>query len=166
MSPPPAAEASAQAQHDPEDVVNASGTAGEVEDTVAEGAEPTQKRGRGRPKGSKNKKSATTPEVDAAAAADVPRKKRGRPPKVCVNLLTPFAGVPRAHPALSTQEKKDDGDGEPPAKRKRGRPPKVKPEADTEGAEGGEPSEKKKRGRPPKPTTDTTDAADAADAAE
>ncbi|KAF8189098.1 hypothetical protein K438DRAFT_1832929 [Mycena galopus ATCC 62051] len=70
------------------------------------------KRGRGRPKGSKNKRAAP----GAAEASLAPPRKRGRPPK----------------------EKKDDddkdmeddgdadGDDEPPIKRKRGRPPKTR----------------------------------------
>ncbi|KAF9005567.1 hypothetical protein BDQ17DRAFT_1325089 [Cyathus striatus] len=89
-----------------------------------------QKRGRGRPKGSKNKKSA-----DGATSNDAPTqpaRKRGRPPK----------------------EKKDDSGEEPAPKRPRGRPRKnPKPEAATgEGGDGAE-TPKRKRGRPKKTTT-------------
>jgi len=105
---------------------------------VHKDAQPA-KRGRGRPKGSKNKKSgaATT---TAGPSEGVPvKKKRGRPPK----------------------EKKQDDSGaeEPPAKRKRGRPrkdqraqevtaPAMAAPATADGL--GETSTKKKRGRPPK----------------
>lgn len=89
------------------------------------------KRGRGRPKGSKNKKAgASSSAPDSPTTPSVPRK-RGRPPK----------------------EKKEDTGEEPPPKRPRGRPPKTpKPAADEAAASGeaGESSTKKKRGRPPK----------------
>ncbi|CAA7271784.1 unnamed protein product [Cyclocybe aegerita] len=92
------------------------------------------KRGRGRPKGSKNKKAGTSSAADSPTTPTVPRK-RGRPPK----------------------EKKEEPEGEPTPKRPRGRPPKnPKPAPPAEGAatttEGGE-APKKKRGRPPKKTT-------------
>ncbi|KAI0006084.1 hypothetical protein BJV74DRAFT_802082 [Russula compacta] len=102
------------------------------------GLAPTPgKRSRGRPKGSKNKKSAagvaaTTSEVAPAAGE---KRKRGRPPKP---KNVPEEGV----------------SGEPPAKRKRGRPPKnPKPssphdEGDEEGTS--DSPAKRKRGRPPK----------------
>lgn len=136
---------------------------------AAETGEAPVKRGRGRPKGSKNKKGLG----DAAAPApDTPKKKRGRPPKV-----GRFLNYPPAHhrphdlayqsilfPTL--QEKKPEEDGEPAPKKKRGRPPKnPKPEVEVEagatsggegGGEGGESSEKKKRGRPPKSAGSTT----------
>jgi len=51
---------------------------------AAESSAAPVKRGRGRPKGSKNKKGA--PSVgDASTSAEVPKKKRGRPPKVMYN---------------------------------------------------------------------------------
>ncbi|VDB82802.1 unnamed protein product [Peniophora sp. CBMAI 1063] len=97
------------------------------------------KRPRGRPKGSKNKKTLEKEAAQAAAiasgdpaaiaaaeqATSAP-KKRGRPPKV----------------------KTDDG--EPAPKKKRGRPPKTKPEDAEEGGDEAAEPEKKKRGRPPK----------------
>ncbi|KAF8997766.1 hypothetical protein BDQ17DRAFT_1329222 [Cyathus striatus] len=83
-----------------------------------------QKRGRGRPKGSKNKKSVDTIDVK-------PARKRGRPPK----------------------EKTDDTREELLVKRPRGRPRKnPKPEAET--AEGGDKETQKKRGRKPKKKTE------------
>ncbi|KAG6818189.1 hypothetical protein H0H87_000094 [Tephrocybe sp. NHM501043] len=95
------------------------------------------KRGRGRPKGSKNKRPGSIPAAAAGSStAAVTPRKRGRPPK----------------------EKKPDDEGEPPAKRKRGRPPKnPKPDAgDSAGGDGDapDPSAKKKRGRPSKKATD------------
>ncbi|KAG5653966.1 hypothetical protein H0H81_008834 [Sphagnurus paluster] len=96
------------------------------------------KRGRGRPKGSKNKRPGAAPAVPAAgsSSAATPRK-RGRPPK---------------------EKRDDDGETEPPVKRKRGRPPKnPKPEVADGGATSGhapEPAVKKKRGRPSKKTSE------------
>ncbi|KAH6918673.1 hypothetical protein BKA70DRAFT_1247888 [Coprinopsis sp. MPI-PUGE-AT-0042] len=90
------------------------------------------KRGRGRPKGSKNKKGAAANAEPAAPA--IPRK-RGRPPK----------------------EKKDDE--EPRPKRPRGRPPKnPRPEGSstTVGASASGDAPKRKRGRPPKNPPATT----------
>ncbi|KAJ7227445.1 hypothetical protein GGX14DRAFT_419606 [Mycena pura] len=85
------------------------------------------KRGRGRPKGSKNKKSPSHP---ATTGTTLTVRGRGRPPK----------------------EKKDDesmvqsiGEDNPVAKRKRGRPP-IAPIMTHEE----EPSPKRKRGRSPK----------------
>jgi len=135
------------AENKPQDELEENGQApGAEAEGAAESSAAPLKRGRGRPKGSKNKKGA--PSVgDASTSAEVPKKKRGRPPK---EKKLEEAGT----------------DGEPAPKRKRGRPPKNPkpenskpenpPEADggvTSGGEGGEPSEKKKRGRPPKAAT-------------
>ncbi|KAF5358279.1 hypothetical protein D9756_001649 [Leucocoprinus leucothites] len=95
---------------------------------------PPAKRGRGRPKGSKNKKSAANASSATTTTPAVPRK-RGRPPK------------PKA-----------EQDGEPAPKRPRGRPPKNPKPSVTEGGEGtsasgeaaAEPSTKRKPGRPKK----------------
>ncbi|KAH9484226.1 hypothetical protein JR316_0003706 [Psilocybe cubensis] len=92
----------------------------------------TVKRGRGRPKGSKNKKSGASSAGPESPTTPTVQRKRGRPPK----------------------EKKEDAGEEPPPKRPRGRPPKnPKPasgEATTSAAEAGDSSGKKKRGRPSK----------------
>ncbi|KAF8163219.1 hypothetical protein B0H34DRAFT_672269 [Crassisporium funariophilum] len=101
----------------------------------ANGTSPTTpaKRGRGRPKGSKNKKAAST-SAAGSPTTPVAGRKRGRPPK----------------------EKKEDSGEEPPPKRPRGRPPKNPKPIPAEGgtsAEAGESSVKKKRGRPPKKST-------------
>jgi high mobility group AT-hook protein 2 len=111
---------------------------------------PPQKRGRGRPKGSKNKKG--TAALAAPAVPTVPRK-RGRPPKVRASGLSHCClhHNCRSDPRSVHQEKKDTGE-EPPPKRPRGRPPKnPKPPAgtSTEGADS-TPPVKRKRGRPPK----------------
>ncbi|KAH9063382.1 hypothetical protein EDB87DRAFT_1603334 [Lactarius vividus] len=102
------------------------------------GAPPSPvKRGRGRPKGSKNKKSVAGASVPAPEASPPTgeKRKRGRPPK-----------------PKNPQE--DTSTGEPPAKRKRGRPPKnPKPASTQEDAGEGGTSDlpvKRKRGRPPK----------------
>jgi len=137
MSPSPPQDAAAEGKALDELEENGQAVVGEAEGGAAETSETPVKRGRGRPKGSKNKKGSA---LAGDAAADAPKKKRGRPPK----------------------EKKPDEvgtDGEPAPKRKRGRPPKnPKPEGDagaTSGGEGGESSEKKKRGRPPKSAAST-----------
>ncbi|KAG5353989.1 hypothetical protein E4T56_gene12290 [Termitomyces sp. T112] len=110
-------------------------TGGDTEGDVGMKDAPA-KRGRGRPKGSKNKRPGSTPAASAGTA--VTPRKRGRPPK----------------------EKKpdDEADTEPPTKRKRGRPPKnLKPESGDGAEASGEatdPSAKKKRGRPSKKATD------------
>ncbi|KAH9842649.1 uncharacterized protein C8Q71DRAFT_733763 [Rhodofomes roseus] len=110
----------------------------------AESAQPA-KRGRGRPRGSKNKKTIAAEAARAAGSSTAggssdPPVKRPR-------------GRPRKRPA------EDEAPSEPKPKRKRGRPPKNKPAeapAEAEGDEGepeaAAPSEppKKKRGRPPK----------------
>ncbi|KAF8478627.1 hypothetical protein DFH94DRAFT_751101 [Russula ochroleuca] len=96
------------------------------------------KRGRGRPKGSKNKKNAagTAASTSEVAPAAGEKRKRGRPPK------------PKNVP-------EEGASGEPPAKRKRGRPPKnpkptSPPHEDVgEGGTSDSPT-KRKRGRPPK----------------
>jgi len=138
MSPSPPQEAAAESKAQDELEENGQAVVGDAEAGAAETSGAPVKRGRGRPKGSKNKKGTTL--AGDASAPDAPKKKRGRPPK----------------------EKKPEEvgtDGEPAPKRKRGRPPKnPKPEGEagaTSGGEGGEPSEKKKRGRPPKSTTST-----------
>ena len=55
------------------------------------------KRGRGRPKGSKNKKSGTL--TADAAGEETPKRKRGRPPKVRIILISssPPSRVPPSH---------------------------------------------------------------------
>ncbi|KAF9483908.1 hypothetical protein BDN70DRAFT_928879 [Pholiota conissans] len=104
-----------------------------ADDAEAGASTTPAKRGRGRPKGSKNKKGASAT-VASPESPTAPTRKRGRPPK----------------------EKKEDAGEEPAPKRPRGRPPKVKPapapeEATTSAAaDAGETSTKKKRGRPPK----------------
>ncbi|KAG8217827.1 hypothetical protein J3R82DRAFT_5992 [Butyriboletus roseoflavus] len=107
--------------------------------TTPKDAQPA-KRGRGRPKGSKNKKSGAVSATTAPSDGTPVRKKRGRPPK---------------------EKKPDDSGEEPPAKRRRGRPrkeqkpeeaPTVATSAATTGEGLGETSVKKKRGRPPKKT--------------
>ncbi|KAF9532262.1 hypothetical protein CPB83DRAFT_847540 [Crepidotus variabilis] len=115
--------------HSVDELAEANNTADDGE--PGSSSAPPAKRGRGRPKGSKNKKTLAAG-VDTTSAPTVP-KKRGRPPK----------------------EKKADDD-EPVAKRPRGRPPKNPRPSTGEAAasgEGGEPAPKKKRGRPPKKTT-------------
>lgn len=95
---------------------------------------PPVKRGRGRPKGSKNKKSTSSVTGTSPSTPAVPRK-RGRPPKP-----------------------KTEQEGEPAPKRPRGRPPKNPKPLVPEGGEGentsgeaaGEPSAKRKPGRPKK----------------
>ncbi|KAI0273689.1 hypothetical protein BC834DRAFT_966177 [Gloeopeniophorella convolvens] len=105
-------------------------------DSGAPAATPA-KRGRGRPKGSKNKRpsTGTTGSASEAAPATGEKRKRGRPPK-------------------PKNPEEETATGEPPVKRKRGRPPKnPKPAPAPEDAgEGGtsEPPVKRKRGRPPK----------------
>ncbi|KAJ7940725.1 hypothetical protein B0H13DRAFT_1849903 [Mycena leptocephala] len=86
------------------------------------------KRGRGRPKGSKNKKAVPTPAGESSSA---PPRKRGRPPKE------------KKDDDTKDDADDDDGDDEPTPKRKRGRPPKPAAPADPN-------AEPKKRGRPPK----------------
>jgi len=107
--------------------------------TTPKDAQPA-KRGRGRPKGSKNKKSGAASATTGPSEGVQVKKKRGRPPK---------------------EKKPDDLSAEePPAKRRRGRPRKEqKPQEPTTAATSatatdglGESSVKKKRGRPPKKT--------------
>ncbi|KAG6890457.1 hypothetical protein C0992_001504 [Termitomyces sp. T32_za158] len=105
-------------------------TGGNNETDVAVKDAPT-KRGRGRPKGSKNKRPGMTGVGTSTAG---PPRKRGRPPK--------------------EKKPEDEADTEPPAKRKRGRPPKnLKSETGDDAGGSGEATEssaKKKRGRPKK----------------
>ncbi|KAH9966724.1 hypothetical protein BC827DRAFT_1153087 [Russula dissimulans] len=133
-------------------------------DELEEGAQPAgnsdtglaptpPKRGRGRPKGSKNKKSAAgtaaSTSEDAPAAGE--KRKRGRPPKACSpELLFPPFYLPQPSPKSVPEE---GPSGEPPLKRKRGRPPKTKPTSPREDVGEGAASDtpvKRKRGRPPK----------------
>jgi high mobility group AT-hook protein 2 len=125
------------------------------------------KRGRGRPKGSKNKKpSSSSAAVPTATGAITPEgsagRKRGRPPKVPIYyyyyhfippLYTSFTYL--SLPFLK-EKKADDSatDAEPTQKRKRGRPPKnPKPDMGGDGGANGDAVDsgtKRKRGRPPK----------------
>jgi len=119
--------------HDPQEEGADKQSLDELEDTnhiVDADASTTAKRGRGRPKGSKNKKTTSSSTTEGPSVLST-GKKRGRPPK----------------------EKKED-DGTPPPKRPRGRPPKNPKPPATEGTSGeaSEPSVKKRRGRPPKKT--------------
>jgi len=99
-------------------------------------ADAPAKRGRGRPKGSKNKKSGTS--NAEATGEEPPKRKRGRPPK----------------------RKAEEEIVDPPPKRKRGRPPKnPKPETDedadrVEPAESSTATKKKRPGRPRKVAND------------
>ncbi|KAF4615459.1 hypothetical protein D9613_002963 [Agrocybe pediades] len=103
-----------------------------VDDAEQGSSSPVVKRGRGRPKGSKNKKTGASSSAPESPTTPVQRRKRGRPPK----------------------EKKEDSGEEPAPKRPRGRPPKNPKPAEegpaAAGGESGETSTKKKRGRPPK----------------
>jgi len=95
--------------HEPADDAHGPGTAADPASNTAAAAETPAKRGRGRPKGSKNKKSGTS--ATEATGEEAPKRKRGRPPK----------------------RKAEDEGVEPPPKRKRGRPPKnPKPETEEE----------------------------------
>ena len=124
--------------------------------STAGAAETPAKRGRGRPKGSKNKKSGTS--AAEATGEEAPKRKRGRPPKVRIILITsssPLFTFP--HP----QRKAEDEGVEPPPKRKRGRPPKnPKPETDEDAdhvepaAESSTATKKKRVGRPRKVADD------------
>lgn len=110
----------------------ADGDTGEGEEAAP--AEQTVKRKRGRPPGSKNKKTLAAEAAGTGASPEAPAvpRKRGRPPK---------------------RKPEEDPSAEPPVKRKRGRPPKPKPPPPEDG--NGEPSgessaPKRKRGRPRK----------------
>ncbi|RPD66262.1 hypothetical protein L226DRAFT_193346 [Lentinus tigrinus ALCF2SS1-7] len=116
----------------------------EIDETAAEPSEapktdPQPKRKRGRPPGSKNKKTIAAEAAAAEAGSSAPPKRpRGRPPK-----------------RKSEEEHKAEGGepSEPPPKKKRGRPPKNPRPEPTAGA--GEASTsadppKRKRGRPRK----------------
>ncbi|EAU88458.1 hypothetical protein CC1G_11930 [Coprinopsis cinerea okayama7 len=134
-SSPPPRDVLDDAERSPlEDELAASPPRNSTEPEAGTSAVPV-KRGRGRPKGSKNKKTLGSPATPTTPT--VPRK-RGRPPK----------------------EKKDDE--EPRPKRPRGRPPKnPKPEGSTAApaasASGDGAPVKRKRGRPPKnPPASTT----------
>ncbi|KAI0256758.1 hypothetical protein BJV78DRAFT_1150697 [Lactifluus subvellereus] len=114
------------------------------------------KRGRGRPKGSKNKKSAagTAASTSEVAPAAGEKRRRGRPPKVCLEPIAsgfPFSPLVIVQPKNPQEE---TATGEPPAKRKRGRPPKtpkpVPPHDDVAEGATSDPPPKRKRGRPPK----------------
>ncbi|KAJ7707375.1 hypothetical protein B0H17DRAFT_1191882 [Mycena rosella] len=135
------------------------------------------KRGRSRPKGSKNKKSTATPAGEMTSSA--PPQRRGWPPKEQKNedgkeekskdipqkkkirdpLPFPLEKHPRRRPhgsAFGPPKEKKDKDGkedksgsEDP---KSGRPPKEKKDKDGKEDNSGseEPTPKRKRGRPPK----------------
>lgn len=101
------------------------------------------KRTRGRPKGSKNKKT-----LEAMQAGGIPpggtstsssqpgeKRKRGRPPKVPYHLQ--FTDPSIIHDAIQSQEAADAASGKVPP-RKRGRPPKhPKPQVEQSGLSGG-----------------------------
>ena len=63
--------------------------------TLAGATETPAKRGRGRPKGSKNKKSGTS--ATEAPGEEAPKRKRGRPPKVRIILISSTCRVPSSH---------------------------------------------------------------------
>lgn len=118
--------------HDPSDDVRGPGTAADP----ATNTEPPPKRGRGRPKGSKNKKPGAS--TTDATGEEAPKRKRGRPPK----------------------RKAEDEGADPPPKRKRGRPPKnPKPDTDEDAdhVDAAEPSTATKKKRPGRPRKNTTD---------
>ncbi|KAI0306520.1 hypothetical protein B0F90DRAFT_1690546 [Multifurca ochricompacta] len=115
------------------------------------------KRGRGRPKGSKNKKNAagTAASASELASAAGEKRKRGRPPKVCLCLEPITLIYPLIFMIPQPKNLQEEvATGEPPAKRKRGRPPKnPKPISAHEDVGQGGTSDspvKRKRGRPPK----------------
>jgi len=60
-------------------------------DFLAAAPETPAKRGRGRPKGSKNKKSGTS--ATEAPGEEAPKRKRGRPPKVRIASFLPHLPV-------------------------------------------------------------------------
>ena len=62
---------------------------------LAGAAETPAKRGRGRPKGSKNKKSGTS--TAEGTGEEAPKRKRGRPPKVRIILISHTCRVPSSH---------------------------------------------------------------------
>ena len=62
---------------------------------TAGAAESPPKRGRGRPKGSKNKKSGTS--TTEATGEEPPKRKRGRPPKARIILISSTCRVPSSH---------------------------------------------------------------------
>jgi len=91
-------------------------------------SENTEKRRRGRPKGSKNKKTLealaggiTTGPSSSSTAQPGEKRKRGRPPKVPYHLQ--FTDPSIIHDAIQSQEAADAASGKVPPK-KRGRPPK------------------------------------------
>ena len=63
--------------------------------SLAAATETPAKRGRGRPKGSKNKKSGTS--ATEATGEEAPKRKRGRPPKVRIILISPACRIPSSH---------------------------------------------------------------------
>ncbi|KAI0375018.1 hypothetical protein BV20DRAFT_976953 [Pilatotrama ljubarskyi] len=117
--------------------------------------EPQPKRKRGRPPGSKNKKTLEKEAATGTAgpSAEAPRRPRGRPPKT----LTVYFHNHYSQRKPEEEKKAEGGEpSEPPPKRKRGRPRK-NPLPEPSGGEEGEPSNaaeappaKRKRGRPPK----------------
>ncbi|KAF9642773.1 hypothetical protein BDM02DRAFT_1938936 [Thelephora ganbajun] len=62
---------------------------------LAATTETPARRGRGRPKGSKNKKSGTS--TTEATGEEAPKRKRGRPPKVCIILISYTCRVQSSH---------------------------------------------------------------------
>jgi len=134
---------------------------------LAPATDSPPKRGRGRPKGSKNKKSGTS--AAEATGEEAPKRKRGRPPKVrnhsyLLHLTrSAFSSfLPHLLSHTRAQRKAEDEAVNPPPKRKRGRPPK-NPKAETdEDADHVEPAaessttttKKKKAGRPRKVIND------------
>jgi len=105
----------------------------------------TPKRSRGRPKGSKNKKTLEAMQAGGITTGGTSttssqqqgeKRKRGRPPKVPYHLQ--FTDPSIIHDAIQSQEAADAASGKvsgPP--RKRGRPPKAKPQAEPSGLGGG-----------------------------
>lgn len=62
---------------------------------TGDATESPPKRGRGRPKGSKNKKSVSS--TADATGEEAPKRKRGRPPKVRIILISSACRVPSSH---------------------------------------------------------------------
>ncbi|KAF8636531.1 hypothetical protein AX17_003344 [Amanita inopinata Kibby_2008] len=111
------------------------------DDAASPGETLPMKRSRGRPLGSKNKKTpAQSTDATPSSSTTPGQRKRGRPRKT---TITDTENQPKPE---------ESGDG-PPVKRSRGRPRKNPQPTETADAEGSEPAQKKKRGRPKKTTT-------------